>query len=85
MKKAALLTLFTALVLSSGLALADACTNDLATLDAGLAKKNPDMTEATLNKIRKLRAAGEDMHKAGRHEDAVSTIGKAKELLDASR
>jgi hypothetical protein len=31
--------------------------------------------------VKKLRAAGETLHKAGKHQESVDTLAKAKKLL----
>jgi hypothetical protein len=31
--------------------------------------------------VKKLRAEGEKLHKAGKHSEAMATLGKAKKML----
>ncbi len=72
--------LFAALLGVSGAALANHCPMDMAKIDAALAK-NPKLTEAQMTEVKKLRADGEAMHKAGNHKDSMETLGKAMKIL----
>jgi hypothetical protein len=49
-------------------------------IDDALAKK-PKLTEAQAKEVTKLRADGEAFHKAGKHQEAVDALGKAKGIL----
>ena len=44
-------------------------------------RKNPQLTAAQLADVKKYRAEGEALHKAGKHQQSVETLGKAKEIL----
>lgn len=65
---------------ASGLAWAHNCPNEMKTIDAKLATK-PMLSEADAAKVTKLRADGEAQHKAGKHDDAMKSLGEAKKIL----
>lgn len=56
------------------------CPKDMAEIDAALAA-NPPVSAETLAEVKRLRAEGEKLHEAGRHQESVDTLHKAKELL----
>jgi hypothetical protein len=68
-----------ALAWSAG-ALANHCPMDMKAIDDALAKK-PQLTAAQLADVKKYRAEGEALHKAGKHQESVDTLGKAKAIL----
>jgi hypothetical protein len=74
----------TAFVVAGLLAAAPAfafhCPADMAAIDAALAK-NPKLSAQDMAEVKKLRAAGETLHKAGKHQESVDTLAKAKKLL----
>lgn len=76
------LSAIAALVLAgaSGLALAHNCPNEMKAIDAKLATK-PALSAEDAAKVSKLRADGEAYHKAGKHDDAMKSLGEAKKLL----
>jgi hypothetical protein len=61
-------------------ALAFHCPKDMAEIDAALAK-SPALSADQLAEVTKLRAEGEALHKAGKHQESVDTLAKAKEIL----
>lgn len=61
-------------------ALAMHCPQDMAKIDAALAK-NPKLTEEQLDQVKDLRATGEKLHKAGKHAESVEVLGEAMEIL----
>ncbi len=67
------------LAFSAG-ALAFHCPADMKKIDAALAK-NPQLTKAQMDEVKKLRAQGEQLHKAGKHQDSVDTLAKAMKIL----
>ena len=69
-----------ALVFASGTALAMHCPKDMKEIDAALAK-NPKISEAQMKDVKKLRAEGEVLHKAGKHQESMDTLAKAKGML----
>ena len=74
------LILFSTLMLASASAFAFHCPADMKKIDAALSKK-PALSEAQMSEVKKLRADGEAMHKAGKHQDSVDTLAKAMKLL----
>ncbi len=77
MRKLALLTV--ALLFSTS-ALAFHCPADMKKIDAALAK-NPSLTTEQMSEVKKLRADGEVLHQAGKHQESVDTLGKAMKIL----
>ena len=69
------------LALASGAAFAFHCPADMKKIDEALAK-NPKLTDAQLAEVKKQRADGEALHKAGKHQDSVDTLAKAMKTLD---
>jgi hypothetical protein len=69
-----------ALVFASGTAFAFHCPADMAKIDAALAK-NPQLSAEELQQVKQLRAEGETLHKAGKHQESVDTLGKAMKIL----
>jgi hypothetical protein len=76
MKRAAL---FTALTFAAGFALAHNCPNEMKAIDAAL--PTAKLTAAQAGEVKKLRAEGEQLHKAGKHAESMSALGKAKGVL----
>ena len=66
---------------ASGSAFAFHCPADMAKIDAALAK-NPKLTDAQATEVKKYRADGESLHKAGKHQESVDTLAKAMKILD---
>ncbi|HLS82519.1 MAG TPA: hypothetical protein VK025_14060 [Steroidobacter sp.] len=78
-------TLLTALLalsasLGAGAALAMHCPMDMKQIDAALAE-NPSLSAEQLAQVKKLRAEGEALHKAGKHQESVEELAKAKAIL----
>ncbi len=69
-----------ALLFASSAAFAFHCPKDMAAIDAALAK-NPKLTDSQLAEVKKLRAEGEALHKAGKHQESVDTLAKAEKIL----
>lgn len=61
-------------------ALAFHCPADMKKIDAALAA-NHKLTSEQLSEVKKLRAEGETLHKAGKHQDSIDTLGKAMKIL----
>lgn len=72
--------LFAALMLVSASAFAFHCPADMKKIDDALAK-NPKLSAAQIGEVKKYRADGEVMHKAGKHQDSVDTLAKAMKIL----
>lgn len=61
-------------------ALAFHCPADMKKIDAALAA-NPKLTSEQMSEVKKLRAEGETMHKAGKHQESVDMLAKAMKIL----
>jgi hypothetical protein len=58
------------------------CPADMAKIDEIL-KTDPPRDLTLLSEVRKLRAEGEALHKAGKHTESVKVLGQALDLLEA--
>jgi predicted Zn-dependent protease len=67
-------------LLASGAALAFHCPTDMKKIDEALAR-NPPLSAAQADEVKRLRAEGETLHKAGKHQEAIDTLAKAMKLL----
>ena len=74
------LTLLAVSLIFSSAALAFHCPADMKKIDDALAK-NPKLTADQMAEVKKLRADGETLHKAGKHQESVDTLGKAMKIL----
>lgn len=75
------LSLATAALLAMSLpAFAGSCPLDMKQIDAALAD-NPGLSASDLERVKALRAEGEQMHKSGKHADSVARLKEAKQLL----
>lgn len=72
--------LFVALALAASSALAMHCPADMKKIDAALAK-DPKLSAGQMSEVRRLRAEGERLHKAGKHQQSVDTLGRAMKIL----
>lgn len=73
--------LIAALLLTlSGAALASNCPNEMKAIDAALGKM-PALSASQMADVKKLRAEGESLHKAGKHAESMAALGQAKKLL----
>jgi hypothetical protein len=72
--------LATALLFASSTALAMHCPKDMKAIDDALAK-HPKLTEAQMKDVKASRAKGEELHKAGKHQESVDELGKAMKIL----
>jgi len=68
-----------ALMVASSLALANRCPLDMKAIDAALPKAKLSAQQSA--EVKKLRAEGERLHKAGKHADSEAALGKAKGIL----
>ncbi len=68
------------LAIASGSVFAMHCPMDMKAIDEALSKK-PSLSDAQLAEVTKLRADGEAMHKAGKHQESVDTLAKARKIL----
>ena len=67
------------LALSASLAFAHNCPNEWKAIDAALPKAKLNASQAS--EVKKLRADGESLHKAGKHNESMAALGKAKGIL----
>ncbi len=70
----------TTLAVFSTAALAFHCPADMKKIDEALAK-NPKLSDAQMSEVKKRRAEGEGLHKAGKHQESVETLAKAMDIL----
>lgn len=68
------------MALASTGALAFHCPKDMKAIDDALAK-NPKLSAAQIDDVKKYRAEGEVFHKAGKHQESVDTLAKAMKIL----
>ena len=73
------IALFAALALASSLAFAGKCPAEVKAIDAALPKAKLDAKQTA--EVKKLRAEGEQLHKAGKHSESMASLGKAKKTL----
>lgn len=77
-KSSVLIGLF-AMAMSSA-ALAFHCPADMKKIDDALAQ-NPQLSSEQMAEVKSLRADGEELHKAGKHQESVDTLAKAMAIL----
>ena len=70
---------FAAFALASAAAFAHNCPNEMKAIDAKLSSTK--LGGADLAKLKALRADGETMHKAGKHDESMKALGEAKKML----
>lgn len=59
------------------------CPTDMKEIDQALAKASTQkkLSAGDLEKVKKFRAEGEQLHKAGKHKESMDTLEQAKLLL----
>ena len=72
--------LLAATLFAAGSAFAFHCPQDMKKIDDALAK-NPKLTAAQMDEVKKYRAEGETLHKAGKHQESIDTLAKAEKIL----
>lgn len=77
--KARNLVLAVSLALASGTVFASSCPKEMKAIDAAL--PGAKVSAAQMTDVKKLRADGETLHKAGKHADSMEALGKAKKIL----
>jgi hypothetical protein len=70
-----------ALLAFSTSAFAFHCPMDMKKIDEAMAK-NPSLTAAQAADVKKYRAEGEALHKAGKHQESIDTLAKAMKILN---
>ncbi len=68
-----------ALALFSSVAIAGSCPKLMKEVDAAL--PSAKLSAAQMTEVKKLRADGEALHKAGKHGDSEAALNKAKKML----
>jgi len=56
------------------------CPSEMKKIDDALAK-NPQLSAAQMDEVKKYRAEGEALHKAGKHQESLDTLAKAEKIL----
>lgn len=56
------------------------CPMEMKKIDDALAKQ-PALSAEQLSEVKKLRAEGETLHKAGKHQESLDTLAKAEKIL----
>ncbi len=64
----------------AGSAFAMHCPMDMKKIDEAMAKM-PSISADKLTEVKKLRAEGEKLHNAGKHQESVDTLAKAMAIL----
>ena len=67
------------LALASSTAFAFTCPKHMKAIDEAL--PNAKLSAAQMADVKKYRAEGETLHKAGKHQESLDTLEKAKTLL----
>ena len=78
--KASHLIVAASLALASSSAFAFHCPKDMKQIDAAMTKAK--LSDAQMAEVKKYRAEGEALHKAGKHQESVDTLAKARKLLN---
>jgi hypothetical protein len=73
------IALAAALAFACSVALAHNCPNEWQAIDAALPKAKLDGSK--MAEVKKLRADGEQLHKAGKHSESMGALGRAKKML----
>jgi hypothetical protein len=68
------------LSLMSAVALGAHCPMDMKQIDDALAA-SPKLSSEQMTQVKKHRAEGEALHKAGKHQESVAELAKAKTIL----
>lgn len=61
-------------------ALASSCPKHMKEIDAALAK-SPKLSAEQMTEVKSLRAQGEEMHKAGKHDESMAALTRAEGIL----
>jgi hypothetical protein len=59
------------------------CPTDMKKIDEALVK-SPKLSEKEMKEVKRFRARGEELHKAGKHKESVETLAKAMKILGIS-
>ena len=69
----------TLFALTSSVAFASSCPKHMKAIDAALPQAK--LSEAQMSEVKKLRADGESLHKAGKHDESMAALTKAEKIL----
>ena len=72
--------LLIALLFAAGTASANSCPTHMKKIDEAMSK-SPKLTTAQMDEVKKHRADGEAMHKAGKHKESEEALAKAEKIL----
>ena len=64
---------------ASSLAFANRCPMEMKAIDAKLSTAT--LSAEDMSKVKALRADGEKLHKAGKHDESVKALDEAKKML----
>lgn len=67
------------LALASSVAFANSCPKEMKAIDAALPKAK--LSEPQMSEVKKLRADGESLHKAGKHDESLAALTNAEKIL----
>ena len=79
MKKTSI-AVFVATMFAAGTAFAFHCPQDMKKIDDALAA-NPKLSASQMDEVKKYRAEGEALHKAGKHQESIAALEKAEKIL----
>lgn len=65
--------------LASGSVFATSCPKHMKAIDAAL--PNAKLSSAQMADVKKYRAEGEELHKAGKHTESMEALSKAEKIL----
>ena len=68
-----------ALAAIASTAAAHNCPNEWKAIDAALPKAKLDAKQ--MAEVKKLRAEGEQLHKAGKHSESMGALGRARKMM----
>ena len=74
---------FAAALLFAGSAFAFHCPQEMKKINDALAK-NPQLSAAQMEEVKKYRTEGEKLHKEGKHQASLDALGKAEKILGIS-
>ncbi len=63
----------------AGSAFAHGCPGEMKAIDAKL--PSVKLADTQTNRVKELRARGEQLHKEGKHGESMAVLGEAKKLL----
>jgi hypothetical protein len=69
----------TLFALTSSVAFASSCPKHMKAIDAALPKAK--LSSQQMADVKKYRAEGESLHKAGKHSDSLAALAKAEKIL----